>query len=82
MFKNTFLNEISSKIWIFKVVLDLIDVYQYHTPCKNSPSNSTQNRNFEVCMQFFELNNMYYLSQIYSICPSSSMFVGILKIMD
>jgi hypothetical protein len=38
-----------------KMVLDLIHVYQYHTPLKNSPKNSTHNLSFEVNMQFFQI---------------------------
>jgi hypothetical protein len=37
------------------MVLDLIDVYQYHTPYKNSLKKSTHNFNFEIYMQFFKL---------------------------
>jgi hypothetical protein len=36
------------------MVLDLIQVYQYHTPLKNSPKNSIHNPSFEVYMQFFQ----------------------------
>jgi hypothetical protein len=36
------------------MVLDLIHVYQYHTPLKISPKNSTHNLNFEIYMQFFQ----------------------------
>jgi hypothetical protein len=31
------------KVLNFQLVLDLIDVYQYHTPLKNSPKNSINN---------------------------------------
>jgi hypothetical protein len=34
------------------MVLDLVDVYQYHSPQKNSLQNSTHNFSFEVCLQF------------------------------
>jgi hypothetical protein len=37
------------------MVLDLIHVYQYHTPKKNSAKNSTHNVSFEVYMQYFQI---------------------------
>jgi hypothetical protein len=36
------------------MVLDLIHVYQYHTPQKKSPKNSIHNLSFEVYMQFLQ----------------------------
>jgi hypothetical protein len=32
------------------MVLDLIDVYQFHSPQKNSIKNSTHNLSFEIYM--------------------------------
>jgi hypothetical protein len=41
------------------MVLDLIDVYQYHTPKNKSPKNPTHNPSFEVYMQIFKLYGRY-----------------------
>jgi hypothetical protein len=34
------------------MILDLVDVYQDHSPQKKSLQNSTHNFGFEVCLQF------------------------------
>jgi len=39
--------------------LDLIDLYQYHTPLKISPKNSIPNPSFEVYIQHFKLCDVY-----------------------
>jgi hypothetical protein len=43
------------KIFNFEIVLDLIDIYQYHKPLKIWPKNSIHNPSFDVYMQFFKL---------------------------
>ncbi len=48
------------KIFNFQIVLDLINVNQYHTPLKISPKNSIQNTSFEVYIQIFKLCDKYY----------------------
>jgi hypothetical protein len=48
------------KFFYFKIVLDFIDVYQYHTPKTISPKNSTHNPSFEVYIQIFKLCDGYY----------------------
>jgi hypothetical protein len=44
------------------MVLDFINVYQYHTHVyqKNSTNNSTHDFSFEIYMQIFKLCDAYY----------------------
>jgi hypothetical protein len=44
--KQHFFSGLSTKNFNFKMVLDLVDVYEYHSPQQNSPQNSTINPNF------------------------------------
>ncbi len=39
----------------FKIVLNLIDVYQYHTSLKKLPKYSIHNPSFEIYIQNFKL---------------------------
>jgi hypothetical protein len=59
--KTHFLNGISSKSFFLKKFLDLINVYQYHAPYKNSPKHSIDNLTFEIHSQIFKLCDKYYL---------------------
>jgi len=47
------------------MVLNFVDVYQYHLPPKNSLLNSTHNFNFEIYLQFFILCDVYIFQQKY-----------------
>jgi hypothetical protein len=59
--KTHFLNGISSQKKLFRnFVLDLIDVYQYPTPLKNSPKNAIYSCSFEMYIQIFKLYDKYY----------------------
>jgi hypothetical protein len=63
------------------MILDLINVCQYHTSSKNS-SNFFHNLSFEIYV--CKISNFMIgiiLSQIYSICPKFSMFVEFLKLL-
>ncbi len=55
---NFFKMEFHSNFLISKMVLYLIDGYQYHTSLKNHPK--THNLSFEVYMQIFKLYDGYY----------------------
>jgi len=46
--------EFHPKNFNFQIFLDLIHVYQYHTPLKNSLKNSIHNLNFEIYIQKFQ----------------------------
>jgi hypothetical protein len=61
------------------MVLDLIHVYQYHTPQKKSPKKFTHNPSFEVYMQKIQIMWCVILSQIYSIHSFFSLFVRFLE---
>jgi hypothetical protein len=84
MQKTHFLNEISSKTFNFWMVLDLIDVYQYHTPPKkkNHPRIPPTTLVLKYICKFSNSMVSISLSQIYSICSNSSMFVRFLEIID
>jgi hypothetical protein len=41
------------KVWNFQMALYSIDVYQYHSPQKHSPTNSTHNPSFQVYIYIF-----------------------------
>jgi hypothetical protein len=47
------------------MVMDLVDVYQYHSPQKNSLQNSIYNFSFEIYLQIFILCDAFILTQIY-----------------
>jgi hypothetical protein len=48
------------KIVNFQMVLNLVDVYQYHSPPKKSLQNSIDNLNFEVYLEFFMFCDVYF----------------------
>jgi hypothetical protein len=47
------------------MVLDLIDIYQCHSPQKHSVQNSIHNLNFEIYLQFYILCDVFYFDTIY-----------------
>ncbi len=44
----------------FQIVLNLVDIHQYHSTPKKSLQNSTHNFNSEIYLQFFILGNVYF----------------------
>jgi len=46
------------------MLIDLVDVYQYHSPQKNSLQNSTHNFSFEIYLQIFILCDIYFDTNI------------------
>jgi len=66
----------------FQIVLDLIDVYQYPAPLKNSSKNSIHNYSFEIYIQIFKLCDRYYFVKIYCICSNFFMLIDFFKIID
>jgi hypothetical protein len=44
------------------MVLNLVDVHQYHSTPKNSLQNSTYEFNYEVYLQIFILCDMYFFN--------------------
>jgi hypothetical protein len=44
----------------FKMLLDFIYVYQYHSSKKKLAKNSTNNLSFEIYMQIFKLCDIHY----------------------
>jgi hypothetical protein len=57
--QKMFLNGFSTK---FFKLLDLVDVYQYHSPQKLQ--NSTRNFNFQVYLKIFILCDIFILTQV------------------
>jgi hypothetical protein len=49
------------------MVLDLVHVYQYYSPQKNSLQNSTHNLSFEVYLQIFILYDVKFDTNILHI---------------
>jgi hypothetical protein len=64
------------------MVLNLIHVYQYHTPFKNSPKNSTHNLSFELYLQF--LQTLWQVLFCHKYIPYIQFFIfcWIFKIID
>jgi hypothetical protein len=61
--------------------IDLIDVYQYHSPQIEAPKNSTHNMWVElyIYIHFFKFCDGIILSQIYSMHSNFLMFVELFK---
>jgi hypothetical protein len=74
--------EFHKKTLNFKIFLDLIDVYQYHTPKKIHPIIPLTTLVFRCIFKFSNCVMDIILSQIYSICSKFSMFVGCFEIID
>jgi hypothetical protein len=58
--KTHFLNGFSTRFFQLLNGLDLVDVYHYHSPQKNSLQNSTHNFNFDIYLQFFILHDVFF----------------------
>jgi hypothetical protein len=59
--KKAFLEWIFNKKNLkFKMLLDFIYVYQYHSSKKKLAKNSTNNLSFEIYMQIFKLCDIHY----------------------
>jgi hypothetical protein len=59
----------------FSMVLNLVDINQYHSPPKKSLQNFTYNLNFELYLQFFILcdvyffdTNIFYMFKFVKVC--------------
>jgi hypothetical protein len=59
------------------MVLNLVDVHQYHSPPNNSLQNSTHNIYFEIYLQFFIFydvylfdTNIFHMFKFVNVCQS------------
>jgi hypothetical protein len=69
--KHIFWMDFQPKFLHFQMVLELVDVYQYHSSKNISLQNSTCNLSFEIYLQFFILFDIFISTQMYFVCSSS-----------